>query len=495
LATLDAKQDGQTAILEELLARTAPSLPLATAQAILADFGNGEIPDDPDQIARLLRSAAEQYQAMRARLLEYDNSADLIVRDLSHAAQALVEQGRFDEADAKLGDIELHSDLVKAKARGDRGDLARLRLRYRDAAGHFAQAAQIVPPDQIAARWLHELRRADSLTALGKEFGDNAALREAVELYRNTVLPLAPRWLRPIDWASTHDCLGNALRTLGQREAGNDCLKEAISSYELALQERARDCATAAWAATLNGLGTVLTMLGERGVGKNCFEQAIGAFQQALNVCDPTSGTLGWSIQNNLWNALKTLGEREDGTTRLEEAVSVFRRALESCPRALAPLDWATTQNNLGTALRALGARETGTHHLEEAIVAIRLSLDERPQDRVPLDWASSQNNLGTTLGTLGQREERTASFELAVAAFREAQKERTQFRAPFLWAVSQMNLAKALAEIARRTDGDRSEPLAAIDAALEVFRESGVAALIENGEAIRRSITGEDPA
>ncbi len=145
-------------MLQQILARTAPNLPLATAKAILVEFGHGEIPDDPDRIARLLRSAAEQYRAMQARLLDYDNSADLIVRDLSHAARALVEQGRFDDADARLGEIERHSDLVKAKARADRGDLARLRLRYRDAAGHYAQAARIVPEAETEARWRYELQ-------------------------------------------------------------------------------------------------------------------------------------------------------------------------------------------------------------------------------------------------------------------------------------------------------------------------------------------------
>jgi hypothetical protein len=39
----------------------------------------------------------------------------------------------------------------------------------------------------------------------------------------------------PLDWATTQNKLGNALETLGKREAGTGRLKEAVAAWELCL--------------------------------------------------------------------------------------------------------------------------------------------------------------------------------------------------------------------------------------------------------------------
>ena len=52
---------------------------------------------------------------------------------------------------------------------------------------------------------------------LGHEFGNNAAVVEAIELYRNEALPRTPRERVPLDWAVTQNNLGNALGALGLR--------------------------------------------------------------------------------------------------------------------------------------------------------------------------------------------------------------------------------------------------------------------------------------
>ena len=111
----------------------------------------------------------------------------------------------------------------------------------------------------------------------------------------------------PLDWATTQNNLGNALRALGERESGTTRLEGAVHAYEEALKERTREKVPLDWAMT----------------------------------------------QNNLGNALKGLGERESGTTRLEAAVHAYEEALKERTREKVPLDWATTQNNLGNALRS----------------------------------------------------------------------------------------------------------------------------------------------
>ena len=60
-------------------------------------------------------------------------------------------------------------------------------------------------------------------------------------------------WTRervPLDWAMTQNNLGNALRTLGERESGTARLEEAVAAYRAALEERTRDRVPLDWAMT-----------------------------------------------------------------------------------------------------------------------------------------------------------------------------------------------------------------------------------------------------
>jgi tetratricopeptide (TPR) repeat protein len=158
-------------------------------------------------------------------------------------------------------------------------------------------------------------------------------------------------------------------------------------------------------AMTHNNLGNALHSLGERESVTARLEEAVTACRDALLECTRDRVPLDWAMtQNNLGTALQTLGERESGTARLEEAVTAYRDALLERTRDRVPLDWATTQHNLGDALTRLGERESGTARLEEAVTAYRDALLERTRDRVPLDWATTQNNLGNALQTLGAR-------------------------------------------------------------------------------------------
>ena len=65
----------------------------------------------------------------------------------------------------------------------------------------------------------------------------------------------------------TQNNLGNALRTLGERESGTALLEEAVSAYRDALKEWTRERVPLDWATTQNNLGTALATLGERESG------------------------------------------------------------------------------------------------------------------------------------------------------------------------------------------------------------------------------------
>ena len=59
----------------------------------------------------------------------------------------------------------------------------------------------------------------------------------------------------PLDWATTQNNLGNALRALGERESGTARLEEAVTAYRAALEERTRERVPLDWAASFGNQG------------------------------------------------------------------------------------------------------------------------------------------------------------------------------------------------------------------------------------------------
>ena len=246
--------------------------------------------------------------------------------------------------------------------------------------------------------------------------------------------------------------LGNALKTLGEREAGTERLEQAVGAYRAALEEYTRERVPLDWAVTQNNLGNALQALGERETGTERLEQAVEAYRAALKERTRERVPLDWAAaQSNLGNTLRTLGEREVDTERLEQAVGANRAALEEYTRERVPLYWAAAQNNLGNALRTLGERETGTERLAQAVEAYRAALEERTREQMPLDWAMTQNNLGNALRTLGERKADTVHLEEAVDAYRAALEVFTGEGSPRYRGLVQDNLVRALNRLRER--------------------------------------------
>jgi tetratricopeptide (TPR) repeat protein len=455
----------------ELLAAIArdKGVPIAPLQAVLARLGDLNVA--PEQIPARLEAAATRLLELERTLAQpiQGDAASQAARD---DARRMIDQGDFEAAAAKLrqGRQEARqrredSQRIEATMAADEAGLAKLALRYRDAAALFAEAADLVRFDAKAS-WAHLLEQADALYLHGSEFGDNAALAESIEIHKQA-LALAPRDRVPLDWAATQNELGNALATLGAREAGTARLEEAVTAYRAALEEYTRDRVPLDWAMTQNNLGAALRNLGEREAGTALLEEAVTAYREALKEYTRDRVPLDWAMtQNNLGIALRELGEREAGTARLEEAVTAYCEALKEYTRDRVPLDWAMTQNNLGTALQTLGKREAGTVRLQDAVTAYREALKERTRNRVPLNWAGTQNNLGVALSELGEREAGTARLEEAVTAYREALKEYTRDRVPLQWAIAQDNLGNALSEL-----GERAADSARLEEAVTAYR------------------------
>jgi tetratricopeptide (TPR) repeat protein len=442
---------------------------IAPLRAVLRRLG--ELNVAPEDIPARLDAAA-------TRLLELEKTlaqpiqGDAAAQAARDAARRLIDLGDFDAAAALLrqGRQDARkrredSQRIEAAMAADEAGLARVDLRYRDAAALYAEAAELVPFDAGAA-WGYRLDQGKVLYDLGKEFGDNAALREAISVYEQA-LALASRNRVPLDWAMTQNNLGNALLYLGESKGDTALLEEAVTVYHASLEERTRDRVPLDWAMTRNNLGNALQTLGalERGTAR--LEEAVTAYREALEELTRDRVPLDWAkTQNNLGAALLILGDRKGDPSLLEEAVTAYRKALKERTRDRVPREWAATQSNLGTALEHLGARKGDTSLLEKAVIAFREALEEYSRDRVPLDWAATQNNLGAALLTLGQHERGTTRLEKAVTAFRAALEERTRDRVPLDWAMTQNNLGYALTRL-----GEHKNDTVLLEEAVTAYR------------------------
>jgi tetratricopeptide (TPR) repeat protein len=453
-------------------------------------------------LADKLVEIAEQFKVLKASASSQPDDNPKAAA-LKADAQKAIDAGELAKADALLADVETEQKrdfdrlaLKVAETSARRGEIALTRLRYSEAANHFANAAAVFPPGGANEdkRIGYFRRERDALFQQGDEFGDNRALSSAIERNRR-LIDLQPRDRVPLDWATSQNNLGLALRTLGERESGTERLDEAIVAFRDALKERTRERVPLQWAETQNGLGFALIKRGLREIGTARaarFEEAVAAFRDVLREITLARGPRQWSTaQNNLGLALKALGGRESGTAKLEEAVAAFREALKGTTRERVPIAWAAIQNNLGAVLYTLGRRESGTAKLEEAVAAYREALKEHTRERVPLRWAINQSKLGNALRTLGEREIGTVHLEEAVAAYRDALKERTRERVPLQWARTQNNLGNALQALGER-EGGTARLEEAVAAYTEAINADSKYAVAYNNRCWARVIVGQ---
>jgi DNA-binding winged helix-turn-helix (wHTH) protein/tetratricopeptide (TPR) repeat protein len=528
---LNELSKGQQALLAAI--NRERGTPYSVLAQILQRLGETTVISDPSEIERKLQQRADDYVALREELAKLSGD-DPHVHQLRQEAQVALGDSDFARARAKLqaaADIDaaaVDAMLDRARSRAlsaaanleQSAHVARLTLRYPDAAIDLGRAAGLVGRFEQREAWRLTVARADALQAQGSEFGDNGALTESINGYTDA-LRLVTRAKRPVDWATTQSKLGDALRILGARESSTARLEEAVAAYRAVLEEMTQDRAPLDWARTLNKLGLALVQLGQRDAGSERLEQAVAAHRAALEVLTRDRWPLEWAeiqnnagralwrlgerkpgrawleqsvaalqaaleiqtrervplawadIQNNLGLTLWRLGEREASSTRLEQGVAAFRAALEVRTRERLPLDWAETQNNLAVLLWVFGEQENNAQWLAEAVVTCRAALQEWDRKRVPLDWARAQNTLGNALRRLGERENSAARLEEAVAAYRASLEERTLGRIPYEWAKTLANLADALRRLGERESGTArlEEAVAAYENVLGIWR------------------------
>src|SRR6266566_4030172 len=148
----------------------------------LGILGENDIP--PERLAAKLVEIAERFKDLQATASAQPGD-DPKIAALKIDARKAIEAGELAKADALLADVETEQRRAldrlavnAAETSAQRGEIALTRLRYAEAAKHFANAAAVFPPKSA-----HEDKRisyleseASALYQHGDEFGDNGAL-------------------------------------------------------------------------------------------------------------------------------------------------------------------------------------------------------------------------------------------------------------------------------------------------------------------------------
>jgi tetratricopeptide (TPR) repeat protein len=470
-------------------------------RAALEILGEANVP--PERMPSKLVEIAKRLKTLQATVYPGDDPA---IAALKAEAQKAIYEGNLSQADGLLEKVAMEqgraSDLPAVNVSETfawRGDIAMARLRYGEAAKHFAHAAEILAPAKADEadewRWLHYLEsEANAYYVSGLERGDNPALRTAIDRYRTLVKVLGE--LTPnftLARAANLANLGDALIVQADRDDGPTGalhIAEAVEVYREALKIQAR--VPSYWAGTKNSLGVALVALGERENGPERFEEAIQTYREALTVRTEESEPLGWArTQHNLGRALSALGELEEGTARYVAAVKAYREALKEQRREREPAEWAKTKSYLGRTLVSLGVRASasvaqarheaaGASHQDDSTEQLietgvddcrEASKVEEIHARAPLDWAEIQSNLCYALYRQGELETGTQSFEHAIVVCHKALDEQSS--APADRAETNTNLGNALAALGERTGESKPlrEAIAAYREALKVAR------------------------
>ncbi len=362
--------------------------------------------------------AVARLESGRAHLILGRVEAD--AKRLDSAIEAFVESGEMLSGESnRVLRVDALINLAEAnRERAKMGDEAV----YLTAAAKAFRAALSAAPD-LDPRKADSARRglASALHGLADINGDDGALEQAVDVYRQAVNDRA-RAVAPLEWARSQHDLGLALTALASRSGDPKRYDEAVAAFRAALTERTREAAPEDWAESMNQVGHAYYSIGKTDPRNGAMTAAIAAFKEALEERTRDAAPLEWAqTQNNLGNAYQAVGEATGDRMQLKAAIAAYRAALEELDRKSHSFEWAGTQNNLGNALHVLGEKTQNPDLLEDALAAHQAALSVRTRETARVDWAATRNNMGLVLTTLGANLRDPVRLREAVDAYRDA--------------------------------------------------------------------------
>ena len=153
----------------------------------------------------------------------------------------------------------------------------------------------------------------------------------------------------PVDWIGAQLRLGNALGTLGERQANPTLLEQSLAAYRAALEEAKRvELPAVVLGGMQNNVCFREAQLGAERSDRPLLEKAVADCKSALEMHDPKGppGDLA-PAYHSVGFALAKLGELTANASDLEEAIQAFRQAVEMFGAAGADTDIAMAKRDL----------------------------------------------------------------------------------------------------------------------------------------------------
>ena len=204
---------------------------------------------EPEAVPRAFEELARRFAAMRDALQQHSNQDPKITALRQQASEALTAAD-LDTAERLLATIrERQRALTERRrhaadeARADflaaleeeagtctyQAEAALLRFDVAAAAQFCKDGSLVFAEAPAQTRWRYTLGAATLLREFGNRTGRNDALLASIDLYE-LALGHADHNRASLEWATTQNCLGNALRVLGERENGSARLEAAAPS-------------------------------------------------------------------------------------------------------------------------------------------------------------------------------------------------------------------------------------------------------------------------
>jgi hypothetical protein len=212
------------------------------------------------------------------------------------------------------------------------------------------------------------------------------------------------------------------------------------------------------------------------------FGAALDDAKAASARLDPAYEPLTWARAEMLRGQILNLwGEMIGCIDTVSAGTTALAAALDHLSRDHSPLDWARAQAALGQALQALGEASAEPRAFEQAVTCYdRANLVLKTLAGSPMRGLAA----GARAACLARQAELTgdlAVLDAAEAAMKIELAAQSPRKDPVGWALAQLHLARlyeARMDITGREDGRRAAAVTALDAALDVFAEHGLASL-----------------
>lgn len=215
---------------------------------------------------------------------------------------------------------------------------------------------------------------------------------------------------------------------------------------------------------------------------ESLFRAALDDAAAAAARLDPAYEPLTWARAEVLRGQTLTLwGEMLGDVDMVAAGATALAAALDQLSRDHSPLDWARAQVALGQALQGLGEASAEPRAYEQAVTCYdRASLVLKDLAGSPLRGLAA----GARAVCLARQAEITgdlAVLDVAEAAMKTELVALQARKDPVGWALAQLHLARlyeARLDITGQDGGRRAAAVTALEVALDVFAEQGLASL-----------------